>query len=513
MPARRAFVLGVVVGAGVLAAALAGVGLAAGQDDGGTGVYSGSGTTLTFSVVNSGTTAWQYIVFKLPPGSSFVSGKVTAGGSAPCTVGSFVPGSGELECGGFSPPVARHGQVTVTVTINAPVAPCGAPIEFYVNSTGKPPYPRASNLTFSGSCRTPGKNCDKELAAVAAAKAEVAADEAWLGRIPNQLKSLLEKWSLAKKDFDEFEKLIPDTAGMNALFIGDEVTKALANAESAYRAVQGMEGYVGNHLTNDKKKLAEAEQALKSCQEGSSSRRLAQAFRIDAPAASGTEQAALAGARARAAQLAIGAGRLERTHLRQAQKYGHAAVTALHKALGQSSLRKYRPKLVPILGLLRQGDTIMIGAVHMLDRLESSAKAAAAGVPVAKAALAKCQATPPPPATVSISEDDTWAYSTAIGKANICVNIRTTPAQASISASVTGPSNYTATLPKTPLHADGTRQVGAEITQPGAYTDTLTVYDATGTQTATTTNTFTVKAPPQDGPPPTFGPPCPKPTQ
>lgn len=117
----------------------------------------------------------------------------------------------------------------------------------------------------------------------------------------------------------------------------------------------------------------------------------------------------------------------------------------------------------------------------------------------------------PPPGEGIISEDDTWAHNQPIGKSNICINVRTTPPQAFISASVTGPNNYKASLPKTPLHADGTRQVGAPITQAGDYTKTLTVYDASGKETATVTKTFTVDAPPKDGPATT--PPCPKPTK
>jgi hypothetical protein len=138
-------------------------------------------------------------------------------------------------------------------------------------------------------------------------------------------------------------------------------------------------------------------------------------------------------------------------------------------------------------------------AIKCKERLETKVKAA--------------NPPAPPPQKVSITESDTWAHNEAIGKSNICMNVKTTPPQASISASVGGPGNYKANLPKTPLHPDGTRQVGATITQAGAYTDTLRVYDKSGKQTATTTKTFTVAPPPQDGPTPVFGPPCPEPTK
>jgi hypothetical protein len=118
---------------------------------------------------------------------------------------------------------------------------------------------------------------------------------------------------------------------------------------------------------------------------------------------------------------------------------------------------------------------------------------------------------PSRPPTVTISEDDTWTHNPPIGKSNICINVRTTPPQASISANLDGPSGYHSHLGKTPLDKPGSIQIKSEITKKGDYTKTLTVYDASGKQTATVTKTFTVASPPQDGPAAT--PPCPKPTQ
>jgi hypothetical protein len=135
---------------------------------------------------------------------------------------------------------------------------------------------------------------------------------------------------------------------------------------------------------------------------------------------------------------------------------------------------------------------------HILELLDSGRKC--------KQRLEKSLA-----AQVTISEDDTWAHNPAIGKSRICINVRTAPAQASISATLTGPDGYNATSPKAPLHADGSAQVRSIITKAGAYTKTLVVYDAAGKQTATVTKTFTVAEPPQDGP--ATNPPCEKPTE
>ena len=115
------------------------------------------------------------------------------------------------------------------------------------------------------------------------------------------------------------------------------------------------------------------------------------------------------------------------------------------------------------------------------------------------------------PSQVTISEDDTWAHNPDIGKSRICINVRTSPPQASVSARITGPGDYEAEVGRSPLHADGSGQIRGIITQAGKYTKTLVVYDASGKQTATVTKTFTVAEPPQDGP--KTDPPCVKPTE
>ncbi len=115
------------------------------------------------------------------------------------------------------------------------------------------------------------------------------------------------------------------------------------------------------------------------------------------------------------------------------------------------------------------------------------------------------------PQAVRITETDTWAHNASLGKSNVCLDVATTPPQAYVSAELTGPGGFDAkTDGKAPLHPDGTAQIRATITQAGSYTDTLTVYDQNGNQTATSTNTFTVKPPPDNGP--EANPPCQAPT-
>lgn len=504
MSARKAFALGAIVGAGVLAAALVGVGLAARQGDGGSGSYGGPGTTVTLNVVNSGTTDWQYIVFVLPSGSSFLSAQVTAGGTAPCSVGSFVPGSGELECGGFSPVVPPNGQVTVTATINAPVTPCGSPVQFWVNSTGKPPYTRASDLTFSGSCGGP-KNCDEERAAVAAAKAKLAAAEEVLRAATIDVERATKYHKEFEKELTTIEIANQQSGGLVALL--GALTDAQDAESSAWNYDKGpalyAEKQASDAVARAKSELAAWERELATC-EGRPLSAFTQPARANLFTACSQEQALLAASQARAGELASGLKRLTRNRARAVETSLHRAITRLQNVL----TTPVRQRITRLLTLARATDAILIKYVRGLDRLSKSAKTASRAVVKARTALAKCEGAPP---SASISEADTWTYNTSIGKGNICINVRTTPPQASISASVTGPSNYKASLPKTPLHPDGTRQVGAEITRPGAYTKTLTVYDATGKETATVTKTFTVAAPPQNGPATT--PPCPKPTR
>ncbi len=110
---------------------------------------------------------------------------------------------------------------------------------------------------------------------------------------------------------------------------------------------------------------------------------------------------------------------------------------------------------------------------------------------------------------VTISEDDTWAHNPALGKSRLCINVRTSPAQVSVSAVITGPGDYRADIVSR-LHADGSAQIRGIITLAGDYTKTIAVYDASGEKTATVTKTFTVDAPPKDGP--ATNPPCAKPT-
>jgi hypothetical protein len=316
----------------------------------------------------------------------------------------------------------------------------------------------------------------------------------------------------ADDELSHFQGVVRFTGGLALIGPwGEEVAQASDRAHRAQSAILTAQLVTELRLGKAEDALTRAKAVLQKCQTGSSSRTLAHVRTTRGSSACGAQLVALAGAAARAAELAAGSKRLERTGLRLAERTTRAAATDFAKALGRPELAKYRAALKPTVRLVRRAETILAAAVKRLDRLKKSATGAALGARKARTALTACQAKPPP-STVTISENDTWTYNTATGKANVCINVATTPPQASLSASVTGPGGYTASLPLTPLHPDGTRQIGAQITQPGTYADTLSVYDAKGKQTATSTNTFTVASSPQNGPTPRFGPSCPQPT-
>jgi hypothetical protein len=113
--------------------------------DAGSGTYTRSGNTLAITVRNpQGATTWQYIVFGLPEGAAFTSG----GGG--CSVGQFVASNRELECHVSVPP---GNGVIVTTPVNGTLA-CGASLQFWVNSTGVPPYTPVADITYAGTCGT-----------------------------------------------------------------------------------------------------------------------------------------------------------------------------------------------------------------------------------------------------------------------------------------------------------------------------------------------------------------------
>ena len=109
--------------------------------DGGSATYSRAGPAYAFDLTNFGTTTWQYVYLVGPSDAIFTSGQVTSGGSAPCLVGQPDGQPNEIECGPFSSGGTSNTHVLVTSMLKAPVA-CCAPFQFYVNSTGSPPYTR-----------------------------------------------------------------------------------------------------------------------------------------------------------------------------------------------------------------------------------------------------------------------------------------------------------------------------------------------------------------------------------
>jgi hypothetical protein len=269
-------------------------------------------------------------------------------------------------------------------------------------------------------------------------------------------------------------------------------------------------------VKRDTRAAEDANAALTACLNGQSSSLRLEALVVSARAAAdcGVQAKALGRVQGKASAYQRLQALLSGGHVGTVVTKLHAASATLRRLRATAAAHKGEAKLAAALAKLAASldkEAAALGKIATTTRsFAASANAAAAKVPTAKAALAKCQATPPPP-SLSISEDDTWAYNTAIGKGNICINVRTSPAQVSISATLSGPNGYQAKLNTTPLKTDGSIQIASPITVGGNYTKTLIVYDTTGKQTATVTKTFTVAAPPQDGPATT--PPCTKPSQ
>lgn len=402
---------------------------------------------------------------------------------------SIAPGAtflGDLLAQGGNPSVGTTG--TVTAVVGGGVHSLNVSLDATsIASTGPTPTP-------------PPRNCDKERAAVAAAQAKVAELEklvAYYERLVGELSAQEDR----VRTQEPYLRVFLATLGVDPGIAGDLDRDARRSLEEAQRALSGFNA----QLAVAKEKLAQANDALTTCLSGRSAAVAASA--VGQLRSCGAQQATLAADRARAGVLAAGAAgfpigpvRLEGSDLR-------LAVTSLQKSLSTPVGRKHEAKLSSILTGLRRAEAETAQVVGQYEQLTRTATAATAAVGKAKNALAACEGKPRP---VSISETDTWTYNTTIGKGNICIDVRTSPAQATISATLTG-TGYRAHLNRTPLQPGGKARITSEFTRPGAYTKTLIVYDTSGAQTATVTKAFTVAPPPQNGP--TASPPCPEPTK
>lgn len=135
-----------------LLAALAVFAGVATASDGGSGTYTATGTTYYFVFFNGGTTAWQYFYVVAPPGTRFVGGGTISEASPRCAVGEPDGRPDEIECGPLPASLApSQVHFGFGATLAAPAA-CGSPFQLYVSSTGVPPFTRADDVAFSGSC-------------------------------------------------------------------------------------------------------------------------------------------------------------------------------------------------------------------------------------------------------------------------------------------------------------------------------------------------------------------------
>lgn len=358
--------------------------------DGGSATYSGTGPSYDFDLANSGTTTWRYIYVVAPTGSSFTAGKITSGGTAPCAPGLPDGQSNEIECGPFSAGGLPNTQVMFTGTLSTPVT-CGAPFQLYVNSTGVPPYTRVGDATFSGNCGVTPKSCDAERNAVAASRARVAALEEALQAIGGRLAAAHAAESKADRESEKLRSVDAQAGGFLDL-VGalDETERALLAAEDATATLANESRRLAGALKTARHELALDVIDLAGCGAGSASQ-----LTFDrAPAATAVcsaEQAAVAGARARATVLIDATKRFSRTKLGPAELRVHAAVATLGKVAVDPRARRIATRLRATQAQLGKVDAVLLDVLHRNVAVARSAKAATAKLTTAKAALAKCK--------------------------------------------------------------------------------------------------------------------------
>ena len=139
-------VVRIAVAAACVALVVVGVAAAA---DGGSGTYTASQRTYYFTLLNNGTTIWQYFVLTGPAGTSFVGGTTGIENSAHCVAGQPDGVPNEIECGPLALAVGVH--LGFVATLAAPVA-CGVAFQLDVSSNAAASFTRVGDATLSGRC-------------------------------------------------------------------------------------------------------------------------------------------------------------------------------------------------------------------------------------------------------------------------------------------------------------------------------------------------------------------------
>ncbi len=134
------------VAAACVALVIVGVAAAA---DGGSGTYTASQRTYYFTLLNNGTTIWQYFVLTGPAGASFVGGTTGIENSAHCVPGQPEGIANEIECGPLT--LAAGAHVGFVATLTAPVS-CGAPFQLEISSNAAASFTRVGDVTLAGGC-------------------------------------------------------------------------------------------------------------------------------------------------------------------------------------------------------------------------------------------------------------------------------------------------------------------------------------------------------------------------
>jgi hypothetical protein len=120
--------------------------------DAGSSVYTVTGTSYDFILLNSGQAPWQYFSVVGPPGTTFVGGATVGEITAHCVAGQPDGVPNEIQCGPLSANGAAPGvRLVFVATVSSP-APCGTVFGIGASSTGSPPVSIVADATSTGAC-------------------------------------------------------------------------------------------------------------------------------------------------------------------------------------------------------------------------------------------------------------------------------------------------------------------------------------------------------------------------